>query len=491
MVKIKDATYWAEKIREGKISREELLESTQKKIEEINPRYNAVIAYDFNKAKSSLSKTKEGYFSGIPFPLKMLGQDHAGLPSTSSSKLFEESIARSDDNFVKAALEAGLTPFGQTNSPEFGFKNITDSALYGDTRNVWNTAYSSGGSSGGAASAVASGIFPMAGASDGGGSIRIPASFSGLIGLKMTRGLMPQGPGNYRGWQGAATTGALTVSVRDTASFLAEMQRKQEADPYQTELLDKETLHHLTEPKKPLKIAYSFDSPVSGISISRTSKAALQKAVDFLKAQGHQLIEIAFPLNARPLVQTYYQMNAAETYAMLKPWEIANDRKINKSDVEPLTYALLEAGRNADAASYIQALNQWDSACTTFDEEIFKNFDLFLTPTTARTAPKIDEELIGPNIIEKMKHMELYDFSEQIETIEQAFEKSLTFTPYNFISNLTGQPALSLPIYLDETTHLPQGVQVWGKKNSEPLMLSVALQFENHDQFILPEFYRS
>ena len=184
-------------------------------------------------------------------------------------------------------------------------------------------------------------------------------------------------------------------------------------------------------------------------------------------------------------------MNAAETYAMLKPWEIANDRKIINSDVEPLTYALLEAGRNADAASYVQALNKWDSACATLDEEIFKNFDLFLTPTTAKTAPKVDEELIHPNITEKMKHMELYDFSEQISTIEQAFENSLAFTPYNFISNLTGQPALSLPIYLKEETHLPQGVQLWGQKNSEVLMLSLALQFENNDQFILPEFYNN
>ncbi|MFK4934822.1 amidase family protein [Lactococcus garvieae] len=489
MRKIKDATYWAEKIRAGHISPAELLQNTQKKLEEINPQYNAIVTYDLNQAKVDLAKTEDGYFAGLPFPLKMLGQDHAGLPSTSSSKLFEDSIALSDDNFVKAALEAGLTPFGQTNSPEFGFKNITDSALYGDTRNVWNTAYYSGGSSGGGASAVASGIFPMAGASDGGGSIRIPASFSGLIGLKMTRGLMPQGPGNYRGWQGAATTGALTVSVRDTASFVAEMQCKQEADPYQTALLNREKLHHLTEPDKALNIAYSFESPVSGITLSETSKAALQKAVDFLKAQGHQLTEVAFPFDARPLIQTYYQMNAAETYAMLKPWEIANDRKIINSDVEPLTYALLEAGRNADAASYIQALNQWDSACATFDEEIFKNFDLFLTPTTAKTAPKINEPLIHPNITEKLKHMELYNFSEQIATIEQAFENSLAFTPYNFISNLTGQPALSLPIYLEEETHLPQGIQLWGKKNSEILMLSLALQFENKDQFILPEFY--
>jgi amidase len=285
MVTIKDATYWVEKIRQGEVTPTELLAITQKKIDEINPKYNALVDYDMAKAQEDIIKTKSGYFAGLPFPLKMLGQDHAGLPSTSSSKLFQNSIARSDDNYVKALLDSGLTPFGQTNSPEFGFKNISDSALYGDTRNVWNTAYYSGGSSGGAASAVASGIFPMAGASDGGGSIRIPASFSGLIGLKMTRGLMPQGPGNYRGWQGAATTGALTVSVRDTASFVAEMQRSQEADPYQTQLLDKEVLHHLTEPDQALRIAYSFDSPISGVEISDTSKAALQKAVDFLKTK--------------------------------------------------------------------------------------------------------------------------------------------------------------------------------------------------------------
>ncbi len=490
MVTIKDATYWVEKIRQGEVSPTELLVISQKKIDEINPKYNALVDYNMAKAQEDIIKTKSGYFAGLPFPLKMLGQDHAGLPSTSSSKLFQNSIARSDDNYVKALLDSGLTPFGQTNSPEFGFKNISDSALYGDTRNVWNTACYSGGSSGGAASAVASGIFPMAGASDGGGSIRIPASFSGLIGLKMTRGLMPQGPGNYRGWQGAATTGALTVSVRDTASFVAEMQRSQEADPYQTQLLDKEVLHHLTEPDQALRIAYSFDSPISGVEISDTSKAALQKAVVFLKNQGHQLSEVSFPLDARTLVQTYYQMNAAETYAMLKPWEAANKRKINPHDVETLTYALLEAGRKADAASYIHALNLWDEACATFDEKIFTDFDFFLTPTTAKTAPAIDEELISSDLIEKMKDIAHYAFNEQTEIIANAFEASLHFTPYNFISNLTGQPALSLPVYKETESNLPQGVQLWGKKNSEVMMLRLALQFENHEQFVLPDYYR-
>lgn len=491
MTKIKDATYWAEQIRKGETTPIELLILAEKKIENLNPQYNALVAYDINQAKKDLPQTQNGYFSGLPFPLKMLGQDHANLPATACSKLFKDNIAHSDDNYVKALLAAGLTPFGQTNAPEFGFKNISDAELYGNTRNVWNSAYYSGGSSGGAATAVALGIFPMAGASDGGGSIRIPASFSGLIGLKMTRGLMPQGPNNYRSWQGASTSGALTISVRDTASFLAEMQRQQETDPYQAPLLDQNTLHHLTASDKPLNIAFSTASPIAGIDISDTAKAALQKTVDFLKAQGHQLTEIAFPLDARPLIQTYYQMNAAENYTMLKPWETAQGKKISLEDVEPLTYALLEAGRKADAASYVQALNAWDAACATFDDKVFKHYDFLLTPTTAKTAPKIGETFITPELLEKMADISRCDFSEQIDIIEQAFETFLTFSPYTFISNLTGQPALSLPVYLETETNLPQGIQLWGRKNSEILMLQLALQFENQDQFILPEFYRA
>lgn len=437
MTKIKDATYWSEQIRKGETTPIELLLVAEKKIEKLNPQYNALVAYDINQAKNDLSKTQNGYFAGLPFPLKMLGQDHANLPATACSKLFKDNIAHSDDNYVKAVLAAGLTPFGQTNAPEFGFKNISDAALYGNTRNVWNSAYYSGGSSG-----------------------------------------------------GAATSGALTISVRDTASFLAEMQRQQETDPYQAPLLDQNTLHHLTASDKPLNIAFSTATPIAGIDISETAKTALQKTVDFLKAQGHQLTEIAFPLDARPLIQTYYQMNAAETYTMLKPWETAQGRKIRLDDVEPLTYALLETGRKADAASYVQALNAWDGACATFDDKVFKHYDFLLTPTTAKTAPKIGETFITPELLEKMVDISRYDFSEQIDIIEQAFETFLTFSPYTFISNLTGQPTLSLPVYLETETNLPQGIQLWGRKNSEILMLQLALQFENHHQLVLPDFYR-
>ncbi|QDK70419.1 amidase family protein [Lactococcus protaetiae] len=486
---IKDATYWAEQIRTGEISAADLLSKTKDKIEQLNPLYNAVVADNIDLAKSDLSVTQSGFFAGVPFALKMLGQSHAGLPATASSCLFADSVASSDDNYVKALMKAGLTPFGQTNSPEFGFKNISDSRLYGDTRNVWNPAYYSGGSSGGAASAVASGMFPMAGASDGGGSIRIPASFSGLIGLKMTRGRMPQGPSGYRGWQGASISGSLAVSVRDVANFVAEMQTLQEAQPYPAQLLDKKLLTELSVPSRRLKIAISFNSPIEGIKISETSKNALKKSIDFLEKQGHEVTEINFPLDARALIQSYYRMNAAETIAMLEPWEKAVGRKITKDDVELLTYALLEAGRKAPVSSYINALDEWDLAAATFEEKIFNQFDLFITPTTAKTAPKIGETLMSAEILEKMTHIAQYDFEQQIKIIEEAFERSLAFTPYNFISNLTGQPALSLPVYVEETTNLPQGVQLWGPKNSELLLLQLALEFEKHGQFVLPEAY--
>lgn len=508
MTEIKDATYWAEQLRSGAVLAEDLLAMTNEKIDLLNPLYNAVVAKDLAVAQADLPLTKQGFFAGLPFALKMLGQTHRGLPDTASSCLFAKGMAEADDNYVKALLAAGFTPFGQTNSPEFGFKNISDSKLYGDTRNVWNRAYYSGGSSGGAASAVASGMFAIAGASDGGGSIRIPASFSGLIGLKMTRGRMPQGPNTYRGWQGAAIVGALTVSVRDTARFVLEMQTVQEAAPYQALLLDEAELlalcenadafvdgentdeNLLTEKSSRLKIAFSQKSPISGVSLSEDAKKALKKAVEFLRKQGHELVEIDFPLDARELVRTYYRMNAAETMAMLAPWERAAGRKLTTDDIELLSFALLEAGRKAPVESYIKALDEWDAAADLFANKIFADYDLFLTPTTAKTAPKIGEELIPSEILEQMAEIATVDFEQQIAIIEAAFERSLAFTPYNFISNLTGQPALSLPIYVNETTNLPLGVQLWGAKNSEIQLLQLAREFEKQGQLILPAAYR-
>ena len=492
MTGIKDATYWKQQLEQKKLSAEELLQLTADKIEKLNPTYNAVVASNIELAKQDLSVSKKGYFAGVPFPLKMLGQDRAGLSATAGSRLFSEAIATKNSNYVNSLLAAGLTPFAQTNAPEFGFKNVTDPLLYSKTKNVWNPLHYSGGSSGGAASAVASGMFPMAGASDGGGSIRIPASFSGLIGLKMTRGRMPQGPGGFRSWQGASISGALTVSIRDTAAFVAEMQTLQEPAAYQTALLDREKLLTLPAADRPLKIAFSYEAPFPETPLSADAKAALTKAVHFLEAQGHQLTEIPFPIaNMRELIDGYYLMNAAETAAMLLPVERANQRLLTTDEIEPLSLAMLNAGRNIPASSYIDVLDNWDAATASLKASVFNQFDFFLTPTTAKPAPRLDDILIPNAVSEKLTASAELTTDENLQAITEAFVASLAHTPYNFVSNLTGQPSLSLPVYVNEETNLPTGVQLWGRKNSEIEMLSLAKEFEDQQQFILPDYYKN
>jgi amidase len=430
-----------------------------------------------------------GLFDGVFLPLKMLGQDKKGMGATLSTRMLKGAIATADDNFVQTAERAGFIPFGKTNAPEFGFKNITDSTLYGDTKNVWNTDYYPGGSSGGAASCVASGMFPIASGGDGGGSIRIPASWSGLIGLKATRGRMPQGPTGFRGWQGAAVEGSVTVSVRDTANFLAEMQVVQHEAPYQTPLLDREKLLNLTQPQRKLKIAFSVESPV-GTPITEEAKVAVRKAVKFLEAQGHVVEEVPYPMDTTPLIETYYQMNAAETLAMLTAIEQGSGIKPTKDNIELMTYALLEYGKTITAAEYIKSLNDWDFANVQFTEKIFNQYDFFLTPTTATQAPRRDQEMIAQSVQEKMAHMEEFSAAEQKEIVFDMFQDSLALSPYPFIVNLTGQTAITLPIHVAENG-LPQGVQFMAQKGGEIALLQLAKQFEDEEQFILPSYYQS
>ena len=256
---MKDGLYWAEKLRKKEVSFQELLTNFEEKARKQNSMLNAFVTLMGNEAREEHQKDTDLLkrpFAGLPIPLKMLGQEKKGWLSTSGSKLLRDHRSSRNSHFTNKLIENGLVPFAQTNTPEFGFKNITDAELYGPARNPWNLDYYSGGSSGGAASAVASGIVPIAGASDGGGSIRIPASFCGLIGLKPTRGTMPVGPSGWRGWQGAAIDFALTVSMRDTEKLFYGMRGIDSAAPYQAP--EKAWRHEQASQKKKLKIGKSY-----------------------------------------------------------------------------------------------------------------------------------------------------------------------------------------------------------------------------------------
>lgn len=486
---IKDGTYWAEMLRTKKISWAELAAQIQKNVEQINPQINALAEFDFELAQKTYRQSEEieeRPFSGLPLPLKMLGQSKKGMGSSSGSRLFAGHRSSLTDNFVQCLEKAGFVPLGKTIAPEFGFKNVTDPVLYGTARNPWDLSRHAGGSSGGAAAAVAAGLFPIAGASDGGGSIRIPASFCGLIGLKPTRGSIPAGPDGWRGWQGASINFALTVSMRDTASLFETIRGTAKAAPYQAPFYQAGG-HYYSGAGKKLNIAYCTSSPVH-THVSDEAKKAVLNAVAFLKTQGHEVKEIPYPLDGIPLIQSYYAMNGAETAAMFEGIEKHIKRKAVYDDMEPMTWTIYHYGTKIPASEYISALNLWDNAAAEM-EQLFEGADLFLTPTVADTAPRIAEDLQSDSIRRRMAQSESLSKAELETLVYEMFEKSLAITPFTQLANLTGQPAISLPTHITPGG-LPIGIQFMASKGREDLLFQAGSEFERQNLFQLPNYYR-
>ncbi|MGX7244392.1 amidase [Enterococcus quebecensis] len=484
---MKDGLYYATQFREKKLSVTEWIDDREKQVKQLNPELNAFVDWDAVAAKRQYESkgAGKGPFFGLPIPLKMLGQDKTGMKSSSGSRLFVENRATTTTNFVKGLEGLGFIPLGKTNAPEFGFKNISDPTIYGSARNPWNLAYSPGGSSGGAAAAVASGLFPMAGASDGGGSIRIPASFSGLIGLKPTRGSMPVGPDGWRGWQGASIDFALTVSMRDTETLFYHLRGTEKAAPYQAPKA--EWSHQKAAEKKVLKIAFLTESPV-GTPVSQEAVKAIQNATAFLEQQGHEVTEIPYPVNGRQLIDSYYLMNGAETVAMFEGIQQGIKRPLTKEDMELMTWGIYQYGRQLLASDYVRALQLWDQAAYKM-EQLFERYDLFLTPTTADIAPKVDAELQSEQIRKDLDQAESLSLPELQDLVYDMFEKSLTITPFTQLANLTGQPAISLPTHVAESG-LPLGIQFMASKGREDLLFQVGKLFEQEQKFLLPKYYR-
>lgn len=484
---MKDGLYYAQQFQQKKLSVFEWIDDCDRRVKKLNPKLHALVDWDVAAAKADYQKRLplQGPFFGLPIPLKMLGQEKKGMKTTSGSRLFIENRSQQTDYFVREIETAGLLPLGKTNVPEFGFKNISDAVIYETARNPWNFAYSPGGSSGGAAASVASGLFPIACASDGGGSIRIPASFCGLIGLKPTRGSMPTGPTEWRGWQGASINFALTVSMRDTETLFYQLRGTEKAAPYHAP--DTEWTHSKAADSKPLRIAFLIDSPV-GTPVSSDARQAVRQAVSFLEKQGHQVTEVTYPLDGRQLIESYYLMNGAETAAMFEEIQIGLKRPVTIQDMELMTWGIYQYGVKTFAHSYVRSLQVWDQAAAIM-EQLFQQYDLFLTPTTASTAPRVTAELQSEAIRQRLIQAEVLSFTELEELIYEMFEKSLTLSPYTQLANLTGQPAISLPTYLS-ANGLPLGIQFMASKGREDLLLQMGYLFEKEQRFVLPDYYQ-
>ncbi|MBF0787132.1 MULTISPECIES: amidase [unclassified Streptococcus] len=471
-----DATAMAEAIKNRTVSAEECVKASIARIETLNPVVNAVVSTQYEQALECSRNLEIGDkpFAGVPILLKDLGQEQEGVLSTSGSRLFANYKAQKSDRYTQRMEELGFIVLGRTNTPEFGFKNISDSALHGFVNLPLDVTRNAGGSSGGSAAAVSSGMVVLAGASDGGGSIRIPASFNGLIGLKPSRGRIPVGPSSYRGWQGASVHFALTKSVRDTKRLLYYLQTYQVEAPFPLRPLSWASLFNAS--KKSLKIAFLVQSPI-GTQVSIEAQAAVLQLLPILEAQGHQVTELnTYPLDGRELFSSYYMMNSVETAQMFAEIEAGLGRKMTIKDMELMTWALYRSGQTIPAYRYSQILQDWDRYSAKM-AAFHEMYDVLLTPTVAGVAPEHGQFDLDKDVSKKLGHMDDYSMEEQQELIWQMFEKALAWTPFTAQANLTGQPSISLPTY-QTAQGLPIGVQLTAAKGREDILFSLAEELE-------------
>lgn len=325
-------------------------------------------------------------------------------------------------------------------------------------------------------------MVPLAGASDGGGSIRIPASFSGLFGLKPTRGRTPVGPGVGRQWQGASIDFAVSRTVRDSAALLDVLQVLQNEAAFQVPLYPGKYLDDMYPAKdRTYRIAYTTDSP-AGTEVSEEAKQAVLRLVKFLAAEGHFIEEKLSPVKGVQLMENYYAMNSGEMAAMVLNIERSLGRSITSEDIEIEGWVLLEAGRKLSAAEYALSLADWDTAAAQMNT-IWDRYDFYITPATAFPAPRVGELTPGPEQIQHLLTVSDLSQDKQQELIYEMFEPSLTYTPFTQLANLTGTPAMSVPIYLTETG-LPLGVQIMSSKGREHDLFSLAHLLESSPLWI-------
>ncbi|MGD7043802.1 amidase [Jeotgalibacillus proteolyticus] len=474
-----DATGIARRIKDKEISALEAATESINRIESENKRLNAVVYKRYEKALSEAKRADLNKpFAGVPLLLKDISHGLKGEPVTAGSRLLAANKAQATSHFVSSLIEAGFIILGHTNAPEFGLKNITESQLHGAALNPHNPQYSPGGSSGGAAASVASGMVPVAAASDGGGSIRIPASFCGLIGLKPTRGRIAVGPGSGRQWQGAAIDFAITKSIRDTAGLLDSLQTYQKEAAFHTPIYEKGYMNVLTQQKrKKLTVAFNTASPV-GTPVSDEAVSAVKKMAKWLERQGHHVVEAAPDLNGIELMQQYYLMNSGEMAALRFSLEKSLGRTLTSEDMEIESWVMAEAGLKTGAGEFSASLSAWDFAAERM-ESFHRRYDLYLTPATSFGAPKVGELTPTFKRIQELLKVSQLKAIEQQLLIYEMFEPALTYSPFTQLANLTGQPAISLPTG-KTTDDRPIGIQFMASKGNEDLLIELGAELEEH-----------
>jgi len=451
-----DAVGLAALIARREITATEALEAALARAARLNPRLNAITMDLSDQARrEAAAGDLGGPMAGVPFLLKDLGPDLADTPTTASCKLFAGEIAEADSPLAARYRAAGLVIFGKTNTPELGLEPVTEPAMFGPTRNPWDLSRTSGGSSGGAAAAVAAGILPAAHASDGGGSIRIPASCCGLFGLKPSRGRVSFAPKD-EGWGGFSCGHVVSWSVRDSAALLDIAGHPEPGDPYWTAPPARPFAESAKTDPAPLRIAFTTGGFASD-GIDPECAQAVRAAARLCEALGHHVEEAAPPIDRASLAAAGVVISASVA-ADLDAAATRRGRPIAEDEVEPVTWASYDRGRTIGASLYIQSLRAAHAlgrAVAAFHQ----SYDILICATLGSPAIPVGY-LHGDPPDPRGYARRLFDFMPNT----QAF-------------NITGQPAASLPLGMS-AGGLPIGVQFVARQGEDALLFGLAGQIE-------------
>jgi amidase len=451
-----DATALAALVRSNEASPVELVDEAIARVERHNPTINAVIHERFEAARSeAIGPLPDGPFRGVPFLVKDLGCEMAGEPHTMGNQALRDADVRAahDSYLYESFRGAGFITLGRTNTPELGGTITTEPEAFGASRNPWNPDFSTGGSSGGSAAAVAAAMVPVAHAGDGGGSIRVPASECGLVGLKPSRGRISHGPQAGEGWAGATTDGVVSRSVRDSAALLDVMSGRRVGDPY--------TAAPPTRPfadevgVEPGQLRIGLAPSHAGVQTDPECIAAVEEAGSLLESLGHD-VEVAQP---DAFFDAEFSRHFVTIVAVATAVDFANmgaaiGRSITEDDVEASNWLMGSIGGAVAAADYIASIN-WVHAWSRRLHAWWDDFDVLVSPVIAVPPPPIG----------------------WLSDPELGTERLTSILQFTAQFNVSGQPAVSLPLHWSEGG-LPIGVQFVGPIDDEALLIRLAAQLE-------------